>query len=82
MSANVQPAELDDQFWVIVTVDGSELQPRGPFPDAMQLEPRRPSSVRFVARRCGSRCVSALCGSGSAAARLIWRIPPWVMSFY
>lgn len=38
MTTNIQPAELDDQFWVIVSIGGQELQPRGPLRDMDEAE--------------------------------------------
>ena len=32
MIIQVEPVKLDDQHWVNVTIDGSEMEPRGPYP--------------------------------------------------
>ena len=34
MIANITPAEADGQFWVRLSLDGSEMERRGPFANA------------------------------------------------
>ena len=33
-SVDIQPIESGGKYWIHVTMDGDELAPRGPFPDA------------------------------------------------
>ena len=38
MTIDIQPVKLDGQHWVNVTIGGSEMERRGPFPDADEAE--------------------------------------------
>jgi hypothetical protein len=38
MVVQVEPVVHDGQHWVNVTIGGSEMQPKGPFPDANAAE--------------------------------------------
>ena len=38
MVVDVQPVELSGKFWVNVSIGGSAMEPRGPFPNADEAE--------------------------------------------
>jgi hypothetical protein len=70
MSVHIQPARLDGEFWVEVSMDG-EMSRHGPFSNA-----GRGRSHGGPVRRDLSR---SACGSGHGRTE-VEEIPPWVKS--
>ena len=38
MTTNIQPIEIAGQYWVVVSIDGQALPPRGPLHDMNEAE--------------------------------------------
>jgi hypothetical protein len=65
MVVDIQPIEIDGKYYVNVIIDGSEMDPRGPFSDAAAAE--------SAAERL-SRAARAL------RTQVEWRQQSWVTS--